>query len=179
MLNMLRQRRSIRKFLPKQVEPDKWDVLKEALLRSPTSRNRKSWEFIFVDDPDLLTQLARAKQSGSSFLKGAPLAVVILGNEQKSDVWIEDCAIAAIILQLAAVSIGLGSCWVQIRKREHDDDTSAEAYVQRFLKIPSHLKVECIIGIGYADESRPGVTKEQLDAEKIHINGFGKPADRV
>jgi len=137
----------------------------------------QSREFIFVDEPALLEQLSRAKQSGSAFLIGTPPAVVILGEEQQSDVWIEDCSIAVIVRQLAAASIGLGSCWVQIRKRTHDTAATSEAFVQRLFGLPEHLRVECIIGIGYAAELKAGITAAQLNAEKIHFNGFpGAPA---
>jgi len=174
MIDMLRRRRSVRKFLDKKIPGEKIKLLQEALLRSPTSKYFMPLEFIFVDDPVLLDQLSRAKQSGSSFLRRAPLAVVILGDEQKSDVWIEDCSIASIILQLTALSLGLGSCWVQIRQRMLDTATTSETFVQRLLGLPGHLRVECIIGIGYADESRPGIARDQLDFDKIHFNGLSR-----
>jgi nitroreductase len=172
MIELLRQRRSIRKFLPKKVEAEKIDILKEALLRSPTSRNIRPWEFIIVDEPVLLEKLSRAKQSGSAFLKGAPLAVVVLADAQQSDVWVEDCSIASILLQLTAQSLGLGSCWVQIRKRQNKNDFSSEEYVQMVFNLPEHLKVESIIGLGYAAEHKQGITKNDLDGAKTHINKY-------
>ncbi len=171
MIDMLRRRRSIRSYLDKPVESEKIELLKEAVLRSPSSRNFNPWRFIFVDDKSIIEKLAAAKQHGSAFLKDAPLAVVVLGDSTTSDVWIEDCSIACILLQLAAQSLGLGSCWVQIRLRPSEMMPS-EVYVQRLLKIPQHLKVESIIGIGYAAEQREGVPKDQLQCDKIHINGF-------
>ena len=172
MIDLLRQRRSIRKYLSHQIEPEKVELLKEALLRSPTSRNFRPWEFIIVDDPHLLSELSRAKQSGSVFLKGAPLAAVILGDEEKSDVWVEDCSIASIIVQLTAQSLGLGSCWVQIRKRNHSDSVTSEEFVQNLFGLSPNLKVESIIVIGYPDEQREGIPREDLYDAKIHINKF-------
>ena len=172
MITLLRQRRSIRTFLQKRIEAAKIDLLTEALLRSPSSRNICPWEFIFVKESELLQKLSRAKQSGSAFLAKAPLAVVILGDEQKSDVWIEDCSIAAIILQLTAQSLGLASCWVQIRNRMHDMETTSEVYVQQLFGLKDHLRVESIIGIGYAAEHKPGVPAEHLHREKIHSSTF-------
>jgi len=52
---------------------------------------------------------------------------------EKSDVWIEDAAIASIVLHLAATASGLGSCWVQIRLREHDAQQTAQEYVAELL----------------------------------------------
>ena len=77
----------------------------------------------------MLGKLAKSKQHGSEFLKNAPLAIVICADSTKSDVWVEDCSIAAIIIQLTALSLGLGSCWAQIRDRQHDYEITAEGYI--------------------------------------------------
>ena len=57
--------------------------------------------------------------------------------------------------------------WIQIRKRDHDDNKSAEQYIQELLGIPESVKVESIIAIGYSAEKRDGVKKEDLDFVKI------------
>ncbi len=171
-LPILEKRRSIRKFQPKPVERDKVDILIEAALRSPSSRGRNPWEFVVVTDPARLKKLSRAKTHGSEFLKSAPLAIVICADREKSDVWIEDCSIAAIILQLAAESLGLGSCWAQIRLRQHEDGKPAEDYLRTILDIPERFSVESIIGIGYPGESKPGHPRESLEYGKIHFEVF-------
>jgi nitroreductase len=124
MLEILRKRRSIRQFKKDRIAPAQVDALKEAVLRAPSSRAIKPWKFWFVQDADLIGKLARCKEHGSAFLKAAPLAVVVCGDETVSDVWIEDCSIAAIIVHLAAVGLGLGGCWIQIRNRMHSADTT-------------------------------------------------------
>ena len=162
MIELLRKRRSIRKFTQEPVAPETVELLIEALLRAPSSRGINPWEFLVVDDRELLEKLARAKEHGSEFLKHAPLAIVVCADSSKSDVWIEDCAIASIILQLAALSVGLGSCWAQIRNRNHDGSSSAEEYIRELLGLPERLKVESIIGIGH-----PGETKRPTPAEDL------------
>ena len=139
LLELLSKRRSIRQFMPRAVEQSKIDALIEAAVRSPTSRGRNPWEFIVVNDPKLLGKLGNAKQHGSAFLSEAPLAIVVAADKAKSDVWTEDCSIAAIIIQLAAEDIGLGSCWVQIRLRPHDAESTAESFVKDLLGIPDRL----------------------------------------
>lgn len=167
LIDLLRRRRSIRRYLPQAIEPEKTALLQEAALRAPSSRNLQPWRFIFCDDRKLIAQLARAKAHGSAFLAGAPLAVIVLGDESISDVWIEDCAIAAIILQLTAQSLGLGSCWVQIRLRPHDEKASAEAFVQNLFSLPLNMRVACIIGIGYPAEKPAAIAVDQLPWPKI------------
>ncbi|HSD57827.1 MAG TPA: nitroreductase family protein [Methanotrichaceae archaeon] len=167
MFDILRKRRSIRRYLDNEIEPEIIDLLKEAALRSPSSRDIKPWRFIFVTDRELLKRLSKAKEHGSSFLDSARLGVVVCADENESDVWIEDCSIASIILQLAGQSLGLGSCWIQIRNRMYSDSLSSEDYVRDILGLPKGVKVESMISFGYPDEEKPPVQKEDLDFEKI------------
>jgi len=172
MIELLRARRSIRKFRDTPLEEKDLHVLTEALLRSPTSRGGNPWEFIIVQDRQLIYQLSQAKEHGSAFLKDAPCAIVIVGDEERSDVWVEDCSIAAIIVQLCAQSLGIGSCWIQIRKRPHNDSTGSETYVRDLLGIPDNLRVGMIIGLGYPDERKLPVPSNQLPYHKIHTDRF-------
>lgn len=174
MIELIRKRRSIRSFTGQALEKEQIELLLETLLRAPTSRNINPWEFVVVDDAALLSKLSTAKQHGSGFLSGAALAVVIGADETKSDVWVEDCSIAAILLQMTAQSLGLGSCWAQIRQRPHDKQTTAEQFVQKLLELPPQIRVEAIIGIGYPAEKRKPLAACQLQYDKIRHNGYGR-----
>lgn len=173
MIELLRKRRSIRKFTPEKITADTVELLIEAALRSPSSRGINPWEFILVDDPDMLARLAKAKQHGSEFLKNAPLAIVVCADRTKSDVWVEDCSIAAIIIQLTALSLGLGSCWAQIRHRQHDSRKTAETYVQELLGLPEQIMVECLLGIGHPAEKKRPLAADKLQRDKIKNNRWG------
>ncbi len=172
MMEVLRNRRSIRRYEQRPIDPEKIEILKEALLRAPSSRSINPWEFIFVDDKEILEALSKAKGHGSSFLEGAALGIVVCGDEQKSDVWVEDCSIASIIVQLVVVELGLGSCWIQIRSRMHNDTITAEDYIKGLLNIPDGLKVESIVSVGYPAEQREPLSKDKLQYDKIKINGY-------
>ena len=173
MIDILRTRSSIRRFENRPIEAEKRAILEEAVLLSPSSRGIKPWEFVFVDDSKLLEDLARCKPHGASFLKGCGLAIVVVGDEKKSDVWVEDCSIAALIAHLTAHSLGLGSCWIQVRKRDHKDGVLAEAYVQQLLGLPEHMRLEAIVAIGYpAAEKKKGPVSHNLDRSKVHNNEY-------
>jgi nitroreductase len=172
MIEIVRNRRSIRKYEQKGIDANMLDILKEALLRCPSSRGINPWAFVFVDNPDLLLQLSQAKEHGSGFLKDAALGLIVCGDETKSDVWIEDCSIASIVVQLTAHSLGLGTCWIQIRNRPHTKEMTSEKFIQGLLGIPEHLRVECIISIGYPAENRTPLPFERLDFGKINCNGY-------
>ena len=172
MIEIMRSRGSIRKYEKRPIDRGSVEKIQEALLRCPSSRGTNPWTFIFVDEADLLDRLSRAKEHGSAFVKDAPLAIVVCGDETQSDVWVEDCSIVSIVAQLTAHSLGLGSCWIQVRNRLHSAGKSAEAYIQELLGIPKNLRVESIIGIGFPAEIKAPVPMEQLDYGKIKYNRF-------
>jgi nitroreductase len=172
MLNLLKTRRSIRKFQDKKVEDEKIeDILKAALL-APSSRGRRPWEFVTVTDEELLLKLSRCRKQSSHFLSGSPLGIVVIADSELCDVWIEDSSITAIIMQLAAHSLGLDSCWIQIRERMYDEHLKAEDYVKDILNIPKRYSVLCMLAVGYADEKKPEYEISKLPYDKIHRNRF-------
>ena len=167
MLELLRKRRSIRHFKKERIAPAQIEALREAVLRSPSSRGIQPWKFFFVQDADLIGRLSRCKEHGSVFLKDAPLAVVVCGDETMSDVWIEDCSIAAVIVHLTAVSLGLGGCWIQIRNRMHSAETTSEDYVRGILGIVHPLRVLAIVAVGVPGRAPAGHPFESLDQSKV------------
>ena len=161
MIELIRKRRSIRKFTNEPVDGKSLDLLLETLLRAPSSRNHNPWEFVVIDDPQLLARLSTAKAHGSSFLKGAPLGIVVCADRTKSDVWVEDCSIASILLQMTALSLGLGSCWIQIRNRHYSKDRTSESYISECLGLPDTIAVLSIVAIGHPGESRSPLPANQ------------------
>lgn len=172
MIELLRSRRSIRHFEDRPVDPALVAVLQEAVLRAPSGKGTSPWEMVFVDDRATIEALSRARPHGSSFVRHAALAIVVCGDPSRSDTWIEDCSIVAIIAHLTAASLGLGSCWNQIRMREHNDEQSADAYIRDLLGIPDHLRVEAVLGVGYPARTKAGHPHESLDFGKIHDNRY-------
>ena len=174
MIEVLRKRRSIRKYSGKSIDTKSRELLIEALLRAPSSRNIRPCEFIVIDDPELLLKLSEAKEHGSQFLRAARLGIVVCADSTKSDVWVEDCSIASILVQMVAVSLGLGSCWIQIRNRKYKGKKTSEKYIQEILGLPGEIKVESIISIGHPGETRKPVTKSELQYAKIRRNSYSE-----
>lgn len=174
MISLLRKRRSIRQFQDKPVEQEKLDTLVEAMLRSPSSRSLNPWQFVVVTERDLIEKLAGAKAHGSKFMKHAPLGIAVCADPEKSDVWVEDTSIAALILHLTATDLELGSCWVQIRLRGHVDGSSSEQYVKDVLGIEEKMVVEAIVAIGYPAEEKQGHDHSSLLFERVSYNRYGQ-----
>lgn len=97
------------------------------------------------------------------------------GSPSQSHLWLEDCAIVAVTIQYAAHSLGLGSCWSQIRGNSYDTDgaKSSSAYIAEVLELPSGLEVECVIGIGYSGQETVPYPKETLPFGKVSRNRHG------
>lgn len=170
--DLLKVRRSIRKFQDKEVEKEKIDIIVKSALLSPSSRSRRPWEFIVITDKEILHKLSLCREHSSSFLADAPLGIVIAADPNACDVWIEDCSIASIIIQLTAQSLGLGSCWIQVRERNSADNVSAGDYIKSVLGIPAHFVVESMVAIGYPGEVKRAYSDNELLYGKVHYNRF-------
>ena len=176
-LELITKRRSIRSYKNQPVEKDKLAVIIESALRTPSSMGKAPWEFIVVTDPEIRKNLSKAKPHGASFIGDAPVVIAVCVRSDISDVWVEDAAIAALCIQLAAEDIGLASCWAQMRERKHSDSKKAEDYAAEILGVPRDIKVPFLIGIGYRNEEKAPHNKSTLKYNKIHNNKFGISLD--
>jgi nitroreductase len=172
--DLVKNRRSIREYEDRPVEQEKIETIIESALRAPSGRGIRPWSFVVVTDRGLLDKLSVAKPMGADFLKKAPVGIVVCAETDESLVWIEDCAIAAVFLQLSAHSLGLGSRWSHMKGNMYDDKKTTRDYIAEILNLPDNLEVECIIAIGYPAESIPPYEKEELRFERVHYNGYGK-----
>lgn len=163
----------MRKFTEEELSQEQVVTLLKAALMAPASKRSNSWQFIAVDDKEILKQLAHCKEQASSFIADAALAIVVTADPLASDVWIEDASIASILIQLQAEDLGLGSCWVQVRERQAANGMPSDEFVREVLDIPLQLQVLSIIAIGHKGMERKPFNEDHLQWEKIHINKFG------
>ena len=169
---LLINRRSTRKFTSELLSPDETKTILEAALLSPTSKNKRPWTFIAVEDKEMLAKLSKCKEHGASFLADAALAVVVIGNPLESDVWIEDTSIAAINMQIQAEELGIGSCWIQVRERYFSETILATQYINELLNVPIPLEVLCVIAFGKKEKERNPNDVDKLHWEKVHVGKY-------
>ena len=100
------------------------------------------------------------------------MAIVICGDPDKSDVFVEDCSVAATFMQLQAAALGVGSCWIQIRNRYDSNEEPAQNLIKETLNIPDNLQVVQIVTLGISDENRRPVDPSKLLWEKVHIGAW-------
>ncbi len=174
---LIKQRRSTRKFTDQPLSPEQVELILKAALMAPSSKRSNPWQFVVVEDKEMLQKLAACKKNGAAFLENCWLAVVVLASGMLSDVWVEDASIASIYMQLQAEDLGLGSCWCQIRNRVREDETDSNEYIRRLLDIPYQLDVLSIIGFGHKDQERKPFDEAHLQWEKVHIGRFSLPGE--
>lgn len=169
---LIKTRRSMRQFTDELLSGDDVKLLLRAGLMAPSSKGLHSYEFVVVEDKEMLSALSQSKQVGSDFLAGAPLAIVVLADPAVSDVWIEDASVAATHILLQAEDLGLGACWIQVRNRYSADERSTEQMVKSLLGIPEDRGVVCIIAVGHKGMERKPQNEDRLKWERVHIGQF-------
>ena len=157
---ILNSRRSVRKFLAGKVEKEKLQRIVDMALQAPSSRNSRSTRLVVVEDSALLEKMSQMRDYGSAFMKDAQAAIVVMGDKNATDLWLDNCAITATILQLAVVDEGLASCWVHVNDRpclkDEPDGAKADDYLRELLSLPERYGILCAVAFGYSDfEPKP------------------------
>ena len=146
-IDVVRSRKSCRLFTDVPLEQGEMDLIMEAGLKAPSSRQLKDVRLFPVRDIGLIRRLALCKPSSTTPLETATFAVIVAADPEVCDVWIEDASIATIMMQLEAEDLGIGSCWVQVRLRSNGD-TPAEEIVIREAGLDPGLKVLSVVAFG-------------------------------
>ncbi len=178
---IIKKRRSIRKYRKEPVEEEKIQKMLEAARLAPSASNSQAWHFVVVRDKNKIEALSKAAPPGSRFiiswLSGAPVVFVLAMKSALTHAIAGvfgkvlhrlDAGIAGEHLVLAATALGLGTCWIGW----FDEKT-----VRKITGLPAAYQVVAIIGCGYPDEdpaprSRKNLADitsyEQFNAKNIH-----------
>ena len=156
-------RRSIRKYLDKEISDEDVKKILKAGMNAPTARNLKPFEFIVVRNKDILTKLSEMKQS-AYFAKDSNVTIVLLAREL-SDYWQQDLGAVSENMLLEATYLGIGSCWVGITPNEQ-----YENYARDVLFIPKDIRVFSLITLGYPKEEK--TPNENYYEDKVHYEMF-------
>jgi nitroreductase len=156
MLTLIRNRRSIRKFTPKEVEDEKLQQVIEAGIWAPSGLNNQPWKFAVIKDPATQNSLASLTRY-APIIEGAPVIIAVFLDESVSYDRTKDIqAIGACIqnMLLALHSLGLGGVWLgEILKNKEK--------VSQILGAPDTLEFMALVALGYpAEEGRKGIRKD-------------------
>ena len=156
-LNLLKTRRSIRKYKDKLVEEEKIKKCLEAAQWAPSASNKQPWEFLIITDEQV-----RKKLSGihpyAKFVAESPVVFVPLTNPEVHPKYhMSDTALATLQYIIEAHSLGLGTCWAGVI------DSQIEPEIKNLLGVPEHLNILGLVATGYADEEPTRTRKELVD----------------
>ncbi|MDO6353913.1 nitroreductase family protein [Caloramator sp. CAR-1] len=159
------KRRSIRKYLDKPVAKEDIDDLLRAAMAAPSAGNEQPWEFIVVDDKNVLKRIADVHPY-AKMLYEAPVAIVVCGDlnkEKYKGFWVQDCSAATQNILLEATDKGLGTVWIGV----YPDDTRVKD-ISNIFGIPSNVIPLSIVAVGYPAQEMQEV--DRFDPQKIHYN---------
>lgn len=155
-LEVIEKRHSVRKYSDRAVEREILEAIVKVAQTAPSSRNSRSSAFMIVEDRDTLDALSQMRDYGSALLSGAQAAIVVMGDDTKTDLWVDNCAISATFVQLAVTAMDLVSCWVHCngrpRLKAEPEGAKAEDYVSELLGFKDNLRPYCVIAVGYPAE---------------------------
>lgn len=161
----IKTRKSVRSWLDTPVQPEVLRQLMEQVRLAPSARNDQEWRFVLVTDPETRRGLSDAAR-GQKFVAEAPVVVVACAETDRRLMscghlsFLVDVAIALDHLTLAAVEMGLGTCWVGAFDAQKARDV---------LGIPAEIEVIMLMPLGYPrdDSAEP---KRRLDYDTIVKN---------
>ena len=164
-LDTIYNRRSVRKYTDKPVNPDLVEEILKAGLFAPSGYNRQPWDFVVFNKKELIEEIKSLHPYASS-LASAPVCIMVCGNTEKElakGFYQVDCSAAIENMLLAAKELGLDTCWMGIYPWEETMD----AFAKRF-ELPQNIEPFALIALGYGAETheRPN----RYDTTKIHYN---------
>jgi nitroreductase len=181
-LTCIRERRSTRKFLEKQITPEQLDTLLEAAIWAPSGGNSQSWLFTAIQNKEVLSHLnelvrkgfqtwipddsypgkhmmkERSAKEDFNFYHNAP-TLIVASNRPDYENAMADSALALENIFLAAQSIGLGSCYIN-HLHWLRDDPEIRAYLFEW-GIPKQHTICSAAAIGFIDVKSPAPPRKE------------------
>ena len=165
-LDVIRKRRTIRKFNAQEVSDEQIETLLELAMDAPNRLNRQPWHFVVVRDKALQRQFADVLRI-HPYLETASAVVAVCALPDRSPTWAMDVSAAIENMMIGATAMGIGSAWIG------SPDTvmwsMLEEVLHDALAIPCDVRIASLVALGYPDEERPPHSKqERYDPLKVH-----------
>ena len=177
MTDIIRERRSIRRFTEQPIEQEKLEEIIEAARWAPSWGNLQCSEIVIVKETDKkkkLAELLSAKNPATKVMENGPLVIVVCGRPGKSGYYkgkqqtryqhwfMYDLGIVSQNICLKAYELGLGS--VMVGSFDHPK-------VEELLNVPAGCEVVALIPIGYPGHS-PSPPKRKAVEDFVHFEKF-------
>lgn len=173
-LEAIYKRRSIREYTEEAVSRADLEILLRAAFSAPTAANGQPWEFVVIDEKDILNKI---RQNFVFARYEAPAAIVVCDNSklglkgQNKEIWVCDCSAAIENILLAATDIGLASVWIGIFPIE-----SRMQKMREIMNMPEYINPFGMVYVGHGAYEAQGrcrynekaVYWQQYDPERKH-----------
>jgi nitroreductase len=159
-------RRSIRKYREGTIAPETLETILRAAMSAPSACNQQPWEFVIIDDPDILARVPSELNEHAAMCAGAALAILVCGNTSRETCpgnWHLDCAAATQNLLLAVHEAGLGAVWTGVYP-----DAQLRRAFQAFFGLPEEVMPLALVPIGIPDEQPEH--EDRYMPERVHRN---------
>ncbi|GHV42085.1 NADH dehydrogenase [Synergistales bacterium] len=165
-------RRSVRSFEPRNVEPEKVSILLECGFAAPSAKNLQPCHLIVVDDKELLRKMGNSVEQ-FRMLTEAPLAIAVAVDVEHYEkvhkitdgTWMEDASAVTENILIAARSLGLEGCWLQVANRPGSEEVALPA-----LNLPSGANILALVVLGYGKEHKS--KHKGVDETRLHKNAW-------
>jgi len=163
MLDIIKTRRSVRKYENEIISKDDLQDLLEAGMYAPSAGNEQAWQFIVISGDVLKEYLKLNKNVPQS----APFGILVCMDRSQEkykgmNTPLIDCSAATENILLLAHQKGLGAIWTAIF--EH-----AKPEVKKMLNLPEYIEPFSFIPVGYSKENITEIPK-RYDESKVHYN---------
>lgn len=164
-MNLILNRKSIRKYKDTVVSDEIVEELLRAGMQAPSAGNEQPWEFIVLRNKEIMKEITKVHPY-SKMLLNTDVAIVVCGNEAKEvfeGYWVQDCSAATENILLAAEYKGLGAVWLGVYPTEDRVEG-----IKKILNLPDSVIPLSIIPVGYPDEEKDAVNR--FDKTRIHYD---------
>ncbi|MEJ5302830.1 MAG: nitroreductase family protein [Bacteroidales bacterium] len=146
-MDIIRERRSIRKFKTTDISQEDVHSILDAAMHAPSAGNQRPWHFIVFRNEETKKMLAQTGPN-ARFAAECPVVILVCGDtsrETHKGYWPVDCAAAVQNMLLEATARGLGSLWLGVYPRQERID-----YLSQNLQLPKHIVPFALVCFGYA-----------------------------
>ena len=172
MIEMIRKRRTIRKFTDEDVGEEQVETLLEMAMCAPNRLNRQPWRFVVIRDKKLQRLLADLLRI-HPYLEVAPVVIAVCALPEASPTWMMDVSAATENMLLAATAMGLTGTWAGA-----PDSTlwnMCEEMLHDALGVPLNVRIPALVAFGHPGEELPPHGKhDRFDHTKVHYGKWGE-----
>ncbi len=165
LMDIIKQRRSVRKYKPDPVPEEEIKYILEAARLAPSWANTQCWHFIVVTDEDIKNEIAK---DSMPWCARAPVLIAAVADPEspgyKEDIpnYLIDIGITLEHLILAATERGLGTCWIGGLHEEP---------IKKVLGVPDNLRVPAMVILGYPNHEPADMGRKSME-EIVSYNRY-------